>query len=103
MEKQFRHGDVFLEETADKVSKNLVKSKTNKIALGEATGHAHKLADTATLYTKPNQPDWGNMIEIPTETPLSHEEHSTIILPPATYKVIHQRTFSKTSFKKVID
>lgn len=100
---QYRHGDVFLEKTQEKISKNLVKSPTNKIALGEATGHAHKLGNTATLFTEKSTPVWGKMVEVPVETPLSHEEHKTIPLEPGTYKVIHQRTFSKTSFRKIVD
>jgi hypothetical protein len=100
---QFRHGDVFLEKTSEKISKKLQKSKTNKVALGEATGHAHKLGDTATLFVEPKTKNWGRMLAVPVETPLSHEEHKTIPLPPGTYKVTHQRTFSKTAFRKVLD
>lgn len=103
MKKQYRHGDVFLEETSQKVDSNLQKSKTNKIALGEATKHAHKLAPTGFVFTAKSQPHWGNMVSIPIETPLSHEEHKTIVLPPSTYKVTHQRTFSKVGIHKVLD
>jgi hypothetical protein len=102
MKKQYRHGDVYIEEASIN-TQGMEKSKTNKVALGEATGHAHKLGDTATLFIERNTPVWGRAIEIPVETPLSHEEHATIVLPPATYRVIHQRTFSKTQFKKVVD
>ena len=100
---QVRHGDVFLELTNEKVNKKLVKSQDNKVALGEATGHAHKLGSSATLFVEQETKDWGRMLSVPVETPLSHEEHREIVLSPGTYKVIHQRTFSKTQFRKVLD
>ncbi len=103
MKKQYRHGDVFLEETSEEIKKDLKKSSSNKIALGEATGHAHLLERSGTVFTNKTQPNWGNMLAIPVETPLSHEEHKTIVLPPSIYRVIHQRTFSKVGIHKVQD
>lgn len=102
MKKQYRHGDVLIEE-AQITTQGLVKSKNNKVALGEATGHAHQLGDSAILYMNLEHPTFGAAIEIPVDTPLSHEEHKTIVLPPATYKVTHQRTFSKVGINKVLD
>jgi hypothetical protein len=60
--------------------------KTNVVQEGEATGHAHRLHDEdAVVYEhKETKTKYLRLLKA---TPLRHEEHKEIILPPGDYRV----------------
>jgi len=102
MNKLYRQGDVGLlrieklPEGArlEKVSDTLV------LALGEATGHSHRLcAEGATLYAL----DDYDVFEIKQPGQLVHEEHDAIALDPGFYKVIRQREYTPEQIRRVVD
>ncbi len=54
----------------------------NHLAEGEATGHYHAAtAPNVELY----EFEGGLMLAAPTGTPVTHQEHHTILVPPGTY------------------
>ena len=58
------------------------------LATGEATGHAHRVsAEDAEVVGTEDALE----LEAPTGTPITHEEHKTVTLPPGTYVVSRQR------------
>lgn len=59
-------------------------TKTDKcLAYGEVTGHAHRISSGAVEFLKAGTQTFLRVI---TEAKLSHEEHSTIVLPPGDYQ-----------------
>jgi len=59
--------------------------KKNKIlAEGEATGHAHRAA-AEDAYVLENE------LFCPTGTDVTHEEHTTLWIPPGQYDISQQR------------
>lgn len=102
---QFRQGDVLIERV-DSLPINLKKvaRESEKIVLahGEATGHAHAIADKkAHLYVD----DSGvTFLEIKQAMAmLIHEEHATIPLERGTYRVTRQREYSPEAIRNVAD
>jgi len=74
------------------------------LAYGEATGHAHAIADRdAVLFRDPKQPEsrilkvTGNVVF------LRHEEHTEHKLAPGNYRVITQREYSPEEIRRVAD
>ena len=65
--------------------------KAGLLAEGEVTGHAHVLdaADVELLITETER-----YLRVITETPLKHEEHDAVVLPPGDYEIIIQREYS---------
>lgn len=62
------------------------------IALGEATGHRHRI-ETGAEQLRTDAGDQFIRVLTPAAD-LVHEEHATITLPgPALYRVLHQREF----------
>lgn len=105
MNKCYRQGDVLLVETTASVRVRGKKIRPEGgrliLARGEATGHHHSLArdKSTSLYAGPNQ-EMYLLIEEGTKL-LEHQEHSTIKIPPGTYKVIRQRQHAPEKTNKV--
>lgn len=64
------------------------------LAEGEATGHAHRIADPTDLKTKSvggvemfRAEDGTLYMSVIEASPLIHEEHGTIIVDPGTYEI----------------
>lgn len=65
------------------------------LAEGEATGHAHAIADRGcVLYEEPGLEDRFLQVLADGGVDLVHEEHQTIHLPPGDYVVRRQREYS---------
>jgi len=93
---QYRQGDVFLVRVGDDVRTLPHRSVPRDdgrivLAYGEATGHAHAIADAD-----------AELIELETGerflftsrgVSLRHEEHDTIELPAGAYRVVRQREY----------
>lgn len=89
----FRQGDVYLLATS-KPSK--AKDATPKgdiiLALGEVTGHAHRIAsapDRVRLWEAEGQ----RYVEVKKPVTLTHEEHGPITLDPGWYEARIQRVY----------
>jgi hypothetical protein len=103
MNKQFRQGDVLLEQVSS-LPEGLKKLDRKIVAYGEVTGHAHrfdcKLDTDAILY----EDDKGNLwVKVAKITPLQHEEHATLTIEPGVYKYIPQREYSPKEIRRVQD
>lgn len=104
----FRQGDVLLVQVdAVPVDAVPVKIKGDVIlAWGEVTGHAHRLAPKAIRpFAKGGvwSADAERFIAVAEATALTHEEHSSITLPPGNYKVIQQREYTPSEIRRVAD
>ena len=103
MGKQYRQGDVLLVQVdalpsdaglQDKASSDIV------LAYGELTGHAHVVnATAASLCDSSGE----YFLEVSAATPLSHQEHASIVLEPGVYRVIRQREYTPQENRRVQD
>lgn len=98
---QIRHGDVWIESAP---VPDTAKPKTGAVlALGEVTGHSHRLLMDGLLY---EAPDGTTYIRVPEEgTTLTHEEHGPVPLPAGDYMVRIQREWDPyaEAARRVID
>lgn len=71
------------------------------LAHGEATGHAHAIAERGTLH---RQNETVSYLEIQEALALlQHDEHATIELPAGVYRITRQREYSPEAIRNVAD
>lgn len=103
----YRQGDVLVrhvEELPDGARK--IKRDEGKVVLayGEATGHAHAIAERgAELYEVEALEVRFLQILCADGVELAHQEHDTIGLPPGIYEVRRQREYSPEAIRNVAD
>lgn len=102
--KIFRQGDVLMRSA--RIPKDAVlKEVTGRavMAYGEVTGHAHALESVhdIELYEK----DGRTFVRVINNegTPLTHEEHGSIMLPRGDYERVIQREYSPEEIRSVQD
>lgn len=95
-----RHGDVIIRQVTE-IPQEAKKENHLTLALGEITGHSHRIEDSAAALFKYNdkmylrvQSDLGF---------LRHEEHKEIQIPKGDYEIIIQRDYTPKGWEKVID
>lgn len=110
---QYRQGDIFLREVNDQNEiidlincKQSIEGDEIKnyviLALGEATGHKHKVSNkNAILMKVPNSNKF--FLLITKDSDLTHEEHNTIRLPIGNYEVVRQREYRPSGIVNVAD
>lgn len=99
--KLYRQGDVLIKKISD-LPKNSIKQELEGdiiLALGEVTGHAHRIKDGA---------DWWKneevmILEVSNKASITHEEHHTIDLEAGFYEVRRQREYSPEEIRNVAD
>ncbi len=102
---QCRQGDVFIESASESWLPPDAQRRSREagkiiLAHGEATGHAHAIADRgAELYRSPLRDDGDAWLRVtaPGGVRLTHEEHAPILLPRGFYVVRRQREYSPES------
>ena len=101
MGKQYRHGDVVLEE-ANALPKVREKLTHTILAHGEVTGHCHRIKESndADLYSTPD----GFFLHVRGRSvSVIHEEHTAITLTNGYYRVWRQREYSPQEIRVVRD
>lgn len=75
------------------------------LAFGEATGHAHAIAEPgAMLYEWPGpQSGAGRYLQVDVPVLLGHEEHTAIEVEPGFYEVIQQQVWTPRGVRYVQD
>lgn len=124
-QRQFRQGDVWLELVDDVDTSKLKRIPREHgaviLAHGEVTGHTHRIEGrTAHLYALEDNRVTGEtalqaiarigggliadrVLKVTKAVELRHEEHTTIKLPPGTYRVGIQREYSPAALRSVAD
>ncbi len=100
----YRQGDVLMRSS--RIPKDARRKELTGravMAYGEVTGHAHALEqiDDIELYEMAGRV----FVRVVSAagTPLTHEEHGTIVLPKGTYERIVQREYSPEAVRNVAD
>ena len=78
---KFQQGDVIIKKCD--IPKDAKKVIKRAIALGEVTGHSHKIIEDCEMYER----DGVLYIKSTNAMNVKHEEHGDIILPAGKYKV----------------
>lgn len=101
-----RHGDVFIFKLNKKISsKGFKKEKTLTLALGEVTGHSHKLSSIeGDILVDVMEENSSYLFELTNDSILTHEEHEPITLKPGQYISLIQTEYDPIDHrKKVLD
>ena len=100
---QYRQGDVLIQEVAS-VPASATETKRDNgrviLAYGEVTGHAHAIIDPMTVKLSDGIEEYLQVAEV---AAIRHEEHSTITLPAANYRIVHQREYTPERIVAVRD
>lgn len=98
----YRQGDVLLvnvDEVPDGLERH--RSRSVVLALGEVTGHAHRLRGEVEVHGKKLEALFVQVLH--EGGVLTHEEHGTIPVPPGTYRVFRQREYEPEGIRFVAD
>lgn len=100
MEKvNFRHGDVIIVPTTDKIDGE--KEKHLTLAQGETTGHAHRITKGKAALFRFNEKTY---LRVMSEVAvLTHEEHKALSIPQGDYEIILQREYEPSGWRTVQD
>jgi hypothetical protein len=104
---QIRQGDVLLVPVGNEPPATATETKEVILALGEVTGHAHRLAGTAVLEWTEGKDRYVHVLGNEPGT-LAHEEHDPIpapvVVPGQTYRVVQQQEWDlRGEWRKVLD
>lgn len=101
-----RHGDVNLSPFTGEIKGQEVKHKGQMIlALGEVTGHAHRLTVKNPEDMEIFETVYGRIIRLKSEGILSHEEHKSITVPVGDYvqKMEQEMDWFQNVARQVVD
>lgn len=98
----YRQGDVLIQAIGAPPKGPRTQRASGVLAEGEATGHAHRVADTgaAELY------ECGDGLYLAVGeagVSITHDEHAPIALPPGDYRVTRQREYYPEAIRNVAD
>lgn len=102
----FRQGDVLLiatDQTPEGPEIPRDRRRRIVLAYGEATGHAHAIADRGAVLRGVDLER--RFLEVLADggVTLSHEEHDPIRVPRGTYRVVRQREWASEGVRWVAD
>lgn len=106
--KQYRQGDVLIEETELPSDVKLPrKVSTSVLAEGEATGHAHTI-ESSRMSPYSTHTQLGGPLNVAFLVPtrrreVKHQEHAPIPLQKTPYRVVRQREYSPAAIRNVAD
>lgn len=96
-----RQGDVLLMRIA-KIPSGLKKVKPT-FALGETSGHHHSFEGSGATCFAGEEGALAEFATVQTETPLTHQEHSTHMIPPGNYRKCYQVEDTSKEVTQVTD
>lgn len=98
----YEQGDVLLFKETE-VPRDLVSLGTSVIQRGESTGHAHRLPETETVYECPKTKV--RYLKLLNYSPITHEEHDRIELPPGIYRIgiVREKDHFEEEIRRVKD
>jgi hypothetical protein len=102
--KQYRQGDVFIQEI-ETLPKDVKKQNSKGkiiLALGEATGHHHSIEVTEATESFVDAAGL-LFLNLKEDTVLTHQEHAPIEINRGTYKVTIQKEYTPQEIRDVQD
>ena len=86
----FRHGDLLIREVTT-IPSNATPLSTNIIAMGEKSGHNHKLYGKHQVWETPDKQIY---FQANQEISLKHQEHNTLKISKGNYVIINEREYN---------
>lgn len=103
----YRQGDVLIRRVESLPVNRKKRSRENGrviLAHGEVTGHHHSLADEHVDLFETAAEAGVTYLEVrDAVAALTHQEHSTIELPPGRYRVSIQKQYTPAAIQRVAD
>ena len=102
----FRQGDVLVRSSQIPSGATPIKEKELILALGEATGHHHRIMVADVPNVEAYEKDgvmYLHILEDAKPVILEHEEHAPITLPTGDYEVMIQREYTPEEIRRVQD
>ena len=102
---KYRHGDVSFHPITKKEGKLIKHDGSFILALGEATGHHHKIAVMDVADMEIRETAAGFILVLKSEGTLTHQEHGTLKIGAGTYRIGKEREYDWFSMatRRVID
>jgi len=103
---QYRQGDVLIERVVESsLSGTDIPRESGRIVLahGEATGHAHAIADDNAMFFEVPERKERFLRVLKGGVALKHEEHREVKIPAGLYRVTRQREYSPEAIRNVAD
>lgn len=85
----YRQGDVVIQGAT--IPSDVKEKLDGIIALGESTGHAHRVKSGGKLFVAPSTTMY---LRAYSPTTIGHEEHGDIVLPAGEYQIKIQREWN---------
>jgi hypothetical protein len=101
----YRQGDVLITFLGSNEKPHTIR-RTRKDGIllhGEATGHAHRIADMAAAEVYDVDAGCFLCVSASGGVSITHDEHAAILLPAGMYRVTRQREYSPEAISNVID
>jgi len=95
----YRQGDLLF--VLENIPCEATVQKDGVLALGEVTGHRHRISDSAKAVMF--MAGAVAYVRAMHDADIVHEEHKTITLPPGEWKVIRQREYIPNGWVQVAD
>lgn len=102
----YRQGDVLIrrvEEIPGGLERVPRENGRVVLAHGEVTGHAHVVEGEVEFLAADLEEMEGVFLRVLAEASVVHEEHATLVLPPADYEVVYQREYAPEEIRRVAD
>jgi hypothetical protein len=102
--KFIRHGDVYLVQSNKKVAGKRTGNNSPVLALGEVTGHSHRLNTMEGVERF--EIDGVRFLQVSADgISISHEEHGTLDIPPGLYeeRIDREYDYSANAIRNVAD
>jgi hypothetical protein len=96
-----RQGDILFVRV-DKLPQDLKKAKDQTVALGEVTGHSHRIAEAAGVAVLENEAG-DKFVTVADKADVVHQEHGPIALGPGDWQAIRQQEYTPKEPVKVRD
>ena len=97
----YRQGDVLIiARDVPDTAQPVTRDGDVILAHGEVTGHAHRIASSAVREWSAGAERFIQALET---VALTHEEHSTVTLPPGAYQIVIQSEYSPGALRNVAD
>jgi hypothetical protein len=101
-----RQGDILIRRVS-KIPKGLKPVPLDNgrviLAYGEATGHCHVAEGDVQLLATDLEDLEQRFLRVEAEARVTHDEHSTITLPPGDYSLERQREYAPDAIRRVAD
>jgi len=92
----YQQGDVLV-QTVDEIPADAKKlapdQHKNTLAVGEVTGHAHRVLGKVDIFRQGNTLTGDVFMSVPKRIAIQHEEHKPIALPKGLYQISRVREY----------